>query len=409
MSRARILFVDDDRAILDAIRDFLRPDEGLFELTFVDGAEAALAELRRAPHDIVVADLAMPGMDGAELLSRVRNEHPEMARIALCGQAERDSVLRTMPAAQQFLVKPCDAATIRATLDRTHGLGRLLTSGAIRGVAGRMERLPSVPRTYWELTEAAADPAVGVAELAEIVQRDTAMSVKILQLVNSAYFGVPQRVTSIQRAVAYLGVELLKGMALTAHVFAAMESAPVEGFSLEELQRHSVLTAQIARRLLTTPRAAEEAFTAALVHDVGKIVVALGMPERFAELVRESAASQRPFHDVEQERLGATHAEVGAYLLGRWGLPFSLVECVAYHHRPGAVSGGSCDLLAAVHAADALAGAGCAAPDVHEAEGPLDLEFLERAGHAADLAWWRSVAEQERLRAAQAVETPVAS
>lgn len=410
MSRARILFVDDDVAILDALRDLLRKDQERWEMTFVGGGPQALSELRKAPFDIVLTDMLMPGMDGAELLARVKADYPGTARIILCGQAEREAVLRAVPVAQQFLTKPCDAAVIRSAIERTHGLSKLLESEAIRRVVGRLEQLPSVPQTYSELTRAAADPALAVADIADIVQRDPAMCVKVLQLVNSAYFGVPQRVASIQRAVTYLGVELLKGLALTAHVFAVMEAHPVAGFSLERLQNHSVLTAQIARRLLTTPKAAEEAFTAALVHDVGKIVVALGLPSRFSDLVRESARSGRPFHAVEKEILDVTHAEVGAYLLGVWGLPFSIVESVAYHHHPGVVTDGPCDILVAVHAADALAD-----PDFDEAGaapgsvGLLDLAFIDRSGHAADLPWWRAVAEQEKRRAAESQMTqPVA-
>jgi HD-like signal output (HDOD) protein len=397
VTRARILFVDDDLAVLDALRDLLRKERKRWDVVFATGGEQALKELRRAPFDIVISDMCMPGMDGAALLARVKAEFPDAARLVLSGHAEREAVLRAIPVAHQFLSKPCDAATLRATLERTYDLRALLANDAIRAIVGKLERLPSVPNTYFELTRAAANADTGTADLAAIVQRDPAMSVKVLQLVNSAYFGIAQRVSSIQQAIAYLGLELLKGLALTANAFSAMETHTVEGFSLEAVQSHSIRTARLVKHFLSDPRRAEEAFTTALVHDVGKIVIALGLPAEFAEVAREARAGTRPPHQVEQELLGVTHAEVGAYLLGMWGLPSAVVKCVAFHHNPDAIGEGPLDTLAALHAADVLSDirrSGEAHPDEHDRG--LNMSFLRRAGFAGELPHWRAIVEEQR-------------
>ncbi|MEI8257497.1 MAG: response regulator [Deltaproteobacteria bacterium] len=390
-ARPRILFVDDEDAVLDGLRDLLRKESRQWDMVFACGGERALAEVRASPFDIVVSDMRMPGMDGAALLTRVKLECPGTARIVLSGHADRDAIMRAMPVAQQFLCKPCDPVELRAALARTHGLQCLLGNDVIREAVGSVDKLPSVPRTYVELTRLAADPSKGMMDLAAVVERDPAMSAKALQLVNSAYFGVAHRVIAIRQAVAYLGVELLKGLALTSGVFAAMEKRPVAGLSLDRLWKDSLLTARLAKRYLATSQTADEAFTAGLLHDVGKIVIALSRPQEYANVARLAGAGGGHIHDVEREALGFTHAEAGAYLLGLWGLPFSIVEAVAYHHQPGLVPEGTCDVLAAVHVADALTG-------VTRSRPPLDAEFLERSGVAAILPAWQTIAEEEMGR-----------
>jgi HD-like signal output (HDOD) protein len=392
----RILFVDDEQNVLDGLRNLLRKQRREWEMVFALGAETALAEMSQgAPFDVIVSDMRMPGMDGVALLRRVKENHPGVARIVLSGHAERDAVLASLPVAHQYLSKPCDAETLRVVIDRVCKLQGLMKDDDVKRVVGKLDKLPSVPRTYWELTRAVGDPNIGIADIAKIVEQDAAMSVKVLQLVNSAYFGLAQQVASISKAVSYLGVELLKGLALSAHVFSAMDVPPIKGFSMDELQKYSLLTAKLARRFLGDKKRAEEAFTAALVHDIGTMIVAVGYPQLFQEIVRESAGTGKAIHVLEKERIGVTHAEVGAYLQGVWGLPFPIVEAVAFHHSPGLVTEGACDVLAALHVADALVDTACNPRAGSNADCDLDLAFLERTGFAAQLPRWREIGADE--------------
>jgi HD-like signal output (HDOD) protein/ActR/RegA family two-component response regulator len=395
MSLPRILFVDDEANILDGLRNLLRKHRRVWDIVFALGGQAALAEMERAPVDVVVTDMRMPGMDGAALLKKVKADYPTVARIVLSGHADREAVLRMLPVAHQFLSKPCDGESLRIVLERTCALRAILNDEALRKIVGTLDTLPSTPGTYLELTETVAKPDAGCVELARIVERDPAMAAKTLQLVNSAYFGLGREISSIQEALVYLGIELLQGLVLTAHVFATTEAQRVDGFSLDGLQKRSLLAARLAKRLVSDPRRGDEAFTAAIIHDIGKIVMAIGMPARFAELARVARESQRPFHDVERELLGVTHAEVGAYLLGMWGLPFAIVEAVAYHHRPSCVVAGARDVLGAVHVAAALAE--IATSDEHDpiAERLLDLGFVESLGWNVELSQLRAMADEE--------------
>lgn len=388
----RILFVDDEPQLLDGLRDLLSKQRRQWDMVFALGGQAALVECARAPFDVVVSDIRMPGMDGVALLTQIKQRYPATARIVLSGHAERDATVKALPVAHQFLSKPCEADTLRTVVDRACRLQRLLHDDAVRRVVGRLDRLPSVPRTYWELTQAAATADVGMADLGKIVEKDAAMTVKVLQLVNSSYFGLPRKQASVRQAVAYLGIELLKSLVLSAHVFATA-TPKIEAFSMNRLQEESVLTARIAKRILGDHESAMEAYTAALVHEVGQIVLAISIPERFGDAIRASESHGRALHLVEHDLLGVTHAEVGAYLLGLWGLPLSIVEAVANHHAPHLVP--ASELASVLHVADAYAQH--PGGDDPTLGGRLDVDFLETSCFASELPRWRLLAEQERI------------
>jgi HD-like signal output (HDOD) protein len=400
----RVLFVDDDASILDALRNLLRKQRHEWDMVFVLGGEAALSELGKGPFDVIVSDMRMPGMDGATLLTRVREEFPSTARIVLSGHAENDAVVRALPVTHQFLHKPCDAATLRGVIERTCSLHRLLESSATRAVIGKLDRLPSPPATYRRLEEAMTQKGVSARTIAAIVEEDPAMSAKILQLVNSAYFGLAHRVSSVAQAVAYLGLGVLRALALNAHVLGAVEGTTVSRATLDEVQRTSLATAAIAKQKIRDRKLADDAFTAGVVHDVGRLVVALGMPAQFREISELSRATDRPPHVVEGELLGVSHAEVGAYLLGVWGLPYSIVECTALHHVPGRASEPG-ELLTTMHLASA------AVAEAAGARATVDHDYLERLGRTSELADYRAAAAAyyERLAAPSGADRAASS
>lgn len=388
MIKRRILFVDDDQNVLDGLRNLLRKQRNEWEMVFVPSGKAALDEFAKAPFDVIVSDMRMPGMDGAELLAQVRDTYPQAARIILSGHAEREAIARVVSVAHQFLSKPSDADTVRTTIERTCEFQSLLQDDGIRRVVGSLERLPSLPSTYWELTRATENPDVGIADVARIVENDPAMSVKVLQLVNSAYFGLPQKTESIAKAVTYLGIENLKGLLVAAHVFGPENNPPTAGFSLDALRDKSVLTGHWARQMVRDRKYADTAFAAGVMCDVGQLVLLRDQTKPYADVLRQARESREPLSVVEKRELGVGHGLVGAYLLGVWGLPFVLAETVAFHHEPSAVVEGNVEVLAAVHLAEGLVSAALTGGDPL-ADGGLDRAFLERVGLAATIEGWR--------------------
>jgi HD-like signal output (HDOD) protein len=374
----RILFVDEDTDCLAQLEE-LRRYHREWQLSFAAGAYAAFVEIERAPVDVVVSDLKLAGMDGVDFLRRVKERHPQTIRIALASPSESARIARALPVTHQFLAKPCEVLTLQNVIHRTCELRRVFAHAAAHDFVGVIERLPSVPDVYWELSRALASRHSSTTEIAGIIERDPAMCLRLLQIVNSAFFGLARCITSIAEAVAYVGTEILRGLMLQQVVFASMQEIAVDGFSIERFQRRSLQTAKLAKPLVANPRLANEAFTAGLIHDIGQMVLALRDPKRYAAVIRESNGSNRQLHVVEKEMLGTCHAEVGAYLLGVWGLPLSIVETVAFHHQPVLCVNADCEVLAAVHVADALCDIAAEPPDDSIAP-RMDTEFLNRAG-----------------------------
>jgi len=394
----RILFVDDEPLLLGGLRDMLRRQRRQWDMVFALGGEAALEELARGHFDVIVSDMRMPGIDGVTLLQMAKERHPMTVRIILSGHAERVAVINSLPVTHQFLSKPCDTELLRDVIERAWARQTPLPDESRRTVIGTMHQLPSTPRFQRLLGEAVRHPDVGLDELASIIEQDGAMAAKVLQLVNSSFFGLARRQTSIWEAVAYLGTELLKDLTLGASVFDSATFPPLAGFSLEAAQRHGLLSARIAQRLVPDKSLEGEAFTAALLHDIGKTIFALKMPERYAEVLRTCHETGRADHVVEQELLGVTHAEVGAYLLALWGLPLSLVEAVAHHHRPERLP--PSDLALVVHAACALSHvSGTASTFDATLGGRLNVAYIADTPLGPQLERWRAVAETEHRRA----------
>lgn len=385
----RILFVDDQQVVLNAHREAMKKYRDQMETLFAIGAEAALELVRNQPIDVVIADMHMPGVDGTMLLKAIKEDHPDIVRIMLCPLSEVDSVFVALPVSHQILAKPLDADTLYNTIERIYTLRALLTE-SLRKRIGALQQLPSVPTVYFEMMSAMTRLDVSATKIARIIEKDAAMAAKTLQLVNSACFGVSRRITSVDQAVAHLGMDQVRDLSLNVHMFAALEPTAMRaGFSFDTEQEHTLLTAKVVRRIVTNPRQVRNAFTAALLHDIGNLILAVCDSENYKKVVKVCAASNRPQHEVEAEILGVTHAEVGAYLLGLWGLPHPIVEAVAYHHNPSAALERSFDIPTAVSLANALV------EELTE-DRPLAIaHHLESLKVAGRIDRWRAIAREE--------------
>jgi HD-like signal output (HDOD) protein/CheY-like chemotaxis protein len=352
----RILFVDDEKPILDGIRRLLSDQRDLWEMQFAQGGEEALKLCQASRFDVVVSDMRMPGMDGATLLGRVRDLFPDAARLILSGYADVALATSAIPVAHRILAKPCDGTELQTAIESFCALQDLFCSSDLRRVIGTIGQLPSLSRTYIELAEAAEDPNTSLTTVAQIMGKDVAMVAKVLQLVNSGFFGLAQTVTSLKAAVAYLGMETIKNLALATDTFKAFTPAPgIAPSFCEDIQRHAQRTALIVGTLPLPAGLRDVGIVSALLHDIGELVLACKLPHEFCaalELARTTGCSQV---EAEEQILGTSHAEVGAYLLGLWSIDSQIVEAVAHHHRPDRISHTSFAPSTALFIADRIA------------------------------------------------------
>ena len=384
----RILFVDDEPAVLEGLRNVLRAERAHWDMSFALGGEAALSELEGGPFDVIVTDMRMPGMDGLALLEIVRKRHPQVARIVLSGRSDLASVTRATSVAHQYLLKPCERDSLRAVVNRALGVQALLEDDQLRKIVGGLGTLPSAPRLYQALTAALSDPEVDIKKLAAIVKQDVALSTRVLQFVNSAYCGLVQRISSIEAAIVHFGLNTMRHLALTVEVFRSFAGAGASEF--EQAEHHALLTARIARKLAPKPFEADLAFAAGLLHDVGKLVLMSRARELYQRAVEQAQRSGVSGSVAEKDVLGATHAEIGAYLLGLWDLPHEIVESAAFHHSLDRTGRSGFDMTAIIMLADTLA---------HDAagEGGDDVSsgVLEKLAGFGDVDTWKAVASAE--------------
>ena len=396
MDRKSILFVDDEHRLLDGLRRMLFPYADLWEMEFATSGAEALRVLNESSFDVIIADMRMPGMNGAELLQEVARLYPQMVRMILSGTWEQDLRMQAAMVAHQFLSKPCDPEILKATLDRAFALRQRLVEPALRALVARTTSLPSTPAVYSELLGVLREPDASTQRIGATLARDIGLTAKVLQLVNSAFFGLRRRITSPEAAVTLLGVDTLKALSQSISVFSSFDTARSPQFSIAELQRHSTMVAAVARDIAASRRVSrddlDDTFTAGLLHDVGRLVLVTHDAGQYDQVLSAAAARERALYETEREVFGTTHEEIGGYLLWLWGLPDSVVEAVAFHHHPSASPDSSFSPMTAVHIANVLAQAG---GDGRQAVGnEFDSAYLARLGIADELAAWSEIARR---------------
>jgi HD-like signal output (HDOD) protein len=352
----RILFVDDDIAVLEGLQRMLRPMRHEWDMDFAQNGFVALALMEREPFDVIVSDMRMPGMDGAQLLAEVRARFPQVVRVILSGESGEQSVLKSVASTHVYLAKPCSAEALKAAIMRPCGLREMLNSPELQKLTAQIDHLPSLPTVFVELSEELRQDEPSLPKIASIMSRDMAMTAKLLQMVNSAFFGYFGRISSPERAVVMLGTHTIASLVLSATVSMQFDSALMRNFAVDALMKHGIGTGALAKLIAQAEQAAptlvEEALTAGLLHDIGTLVIASNLPDRYTDVLRVSRAEGIPVWEAELASFGTTHAEVGAYLVGIWGLPEPVAEALAFHHRPENCADKSFSPLTAVHVAD---------------------------------------------------------
>ena len=393
----RILFVDDEPKMLRGLKRMLSKKRKEWHMSFVESGRAALALLVMDSYDIIVTDMRMPGMSGDELLAQIKDRYPEMTRIILSGQPDQEAALRAVRLAHQYLAKPFGADELLDVLAKAALFRSSLGNRYVSQLVSQIEMLPSPSCRCGDILAMIDSDDASLRRIGGLISEDMGLSSNILKLVNSAFFSLPRRTANIADAVVYLGLDVIKGLVLTHHLFSEFDFDKLADFSFDLLWNHSTNTACMARAVIeheTNDDALTDGiFIAGLMHDIGKLALGYVMAEEFQEIVTESRATNRRLCKVETERLGITHAEVGAYLVSLWGLPKNIVGAIQNHHHPA--KGNPEDALssAVIHAANVFDHQlNVIHGDYEPAE--LDNEYLESCNLTDKVETWRRICEE---------------
>jgi len=365
----------------------LYPMRNEWRMMFVTSGREALDLLSATEYDVLVTDLRMPEMSGAELLSRVVESYPQIVRLVLSATADQETMGPSTALAHQYIVKPCDAAALRATVERAFSLRAMLVDPRLRHLISSIHNLPSVPAVYARLAEALQAPETSLQDVGRLISQDMSMTAKVLQLVNSAYFSISRQITDPAEAVIYLGTETVRELVLVVSAFSAFKLKSVRHFSIEALQDHSLKVGIVARAIagsMHLPKVAiEQAYVGGLLHAVGKLVLASQYGERYDRAIKRVKDEGVPERMAEVDAFGTTHAEVGAYLLWLWAVPAPITEIVLRHHEFPVDSAEAHTPKAAVYLADGLVNGG----EEHE----RCSEYVKFLGLDGELEEWEQL------------------
>lgn len=382
-----ILFVDDEPAMLRTIRRTLRAVPAHFQIDMESDPGAAIRRLRSKTYDLVVTDLRMPGLGGAEILSATATEHPGAIRAVLTGFAAEREAAPAIRRAHLALAKPFEPDAIVGLVERAASLRAMPLSDDLRRHLGALKTLPPTPHLFASLTSALSDDdrRASVEDIAALLEQDVAMTTKLVQLANSSFFGGHNDVSCLKYAVQRLGTETLSGIVLHYELFTRNQyPAGLEAWRAR-LNTRALLTSQraieIARRHGASAGVRNAAGLAGLLHDIGRLVLALETDEPCRVSYTDSRKYGVELCREEDERFGAHHGWVGAYLLKLWGFSLDIVDAVAWHHHPGGAGQTQATVTTYVHVADALTGPADREPEV-------DREYLQAIGCLDDLSGW---------------------
>jgi HD-like signal output (HDOD) protein len=393
----RILFVDDEPNILSGLKRMMRSQRDEWEMAFCSSGEEALTLLEQSPFDVVVSDMRMPGMDGAQLLDIVRKKYPQTIRVILSGYADQEAVLRTVGPAHVYLAKPCDQRVLQDAIIHPLALRKRLNSTEMQALLAGLSSLPSLPDIFLRLNEELRSPKASAASVSGIIAKDIAMTAEILRLTNSAYFSTPMKVTTPLHAVRTLGMEVIQALVLRIGIFRQFAGSASVIPIIRQVNDYSLAISNLAQEIAKTegmePFVVTSSQCAGMLSAIGILVLLDAKGDAYREVIANTGPGCCLFQ-AEDKCFGVNHHLVGAYLLSLWGFNDSIIEAVALAPTPGESTGLENKALTAVHAALSLGPRFPSPPPGMEVLEPLDFDYLKRVNREARVDVWRDLAKR---------------
>lgn len=354
----QVMFVDDESRVLSGIERALIMQDIEWECRFASSGQQALSMLEEKPTDVVISDMRMPFMDGAELLSHVRERWPGTIRIILSGYSDPEATARMLAVAHRFVSKPCDTTALVGMVNNTLTLRDMLEDPSVIDIVGHTNHLPTASGVFVEVCHLLTHTDSDTRQITKLLSRDPALCAKILQLANSTYFSRGSPITDIGNAIAHLGLEQVKLLLLASQVFSGAKTDPY----IAQLQQNALLASTLAAHISGRQSVAQ---AAALLANVAQLIPEMRKPHAEAE---------------SSDNTTTLNAVVSAYLLSLWGLPIDIVEAVAYHATPSRATETHFSVIGAVHVAVALANSR-----------PLDQDYLAQTGMLDKQTQWQEM------------------
>ena len=392
MNTKRILLVGKDK---NSSGDLMKLQAVLsdgWEISTTDNGNDALTAMDKTPFDIIVTEMQIPGISGVELLKETSERHPSTVRYMVSEQGDKTAIIQSAGYVHQLVPSPVNPQDFRKLLENSLGLRRLLSDQTLCDRVAAIRSLPSPPDLYTKLVTELKSDTASIAEIADLIGNNIGIAAKLLQMVNSAYFGIPNRVDNISHAINLLGLDTVQSLVLSAGVFSQFEDPKLPGFSIDSIYDRSTIVGAKSRLLAhafgLNRRITEDALLAGMLHDIGKLLMLTSFQSELREALSLAGTKSIPLYQAEYEIMGVSDAAIGAYLLSLWGLPDSILEAVALHYMPREIPNPLLNATTAVHVAYAT--------DLDEnnnvkkdEDSAADIDYLQKIGIADQLPNFR--------------------
>ncbi|WPX08342.1 HDOD domain-containing protein [Anaerocellum danielii] len=327
-----ILFVDDEVSILKALnRAFLDED---YELYFAQSAEEALKIMEENYINLIIADMRMPNISGFELLKTVKQKYPGTIRIILSGYADENLVFRALQTniAKLYILKPWDNERLKQIIKNIFELEDLMKAKKCLEIVNNIDYIPTLKNLYLKITKAIEDE-LGIDNIISAIEEDPAISSKILQVANSAFYNL--KTASVKQAVVYLGLVNVRNIILNTTIFECLQ----DGSSKSLLWQHANIANNVFYYLydnIMKKRVHDSYASAGLLHGIGQLILLKTYPKKYIEYLSVIKEEKGPIdhQKFELELFGISHPELGAVLLNWWDIPYPVVEAALFHHQP---------------------------------------------------------------------------
>ncbi|MFH1216421.1 MAG: response regulator [Pseudomonadota bacterium] len=356
----RILLVDDDQNVLQSFKRALRPMHSEWNVVLSDNGKSAFELIQaEGAFDLIISDLRMNGLNGIDLLKKVKRASPDTIRFSLTGSTESSILIEAAAVSHRLISKPCEGEMIVALIRNSLLLREKLQNPEVRKQLYKLGVIPSLPKFYQEFCKEIQSPDASVAKLGRIIEKDIGMTAKVLQLVNSAFFGFRKKVTNPVHAAILIGIHGMRDIFLVSGFFNAFrENDFPKTLDVESIWQHSLTTANRAKKIADDEGLLQDdidtCYTSGLLHDLGIIALAATNRVEYEKVIDLAKNENLPLHQAEKRILGVDHATVGGFILDLWGLPHAISEIVTFHCSPPRDPSLKITPLSIVHAADML-------------------------------------------------------
>lgn len=330
-----VLFVDSDTSALNALECSVVDLRPSWVVCTATTGKQALELLKSQDIDVIVSETRLPDTSGFDLLTHIRTAYPEIIRLTLSADYDAEVVMESARVNHRFVAKPGSLTVLTAAIDSSLHLKSVFHGEQLEQFLSTIESIPALPEIYNEMMAELASPHGSLLNVGGIVESDTGLTVTVLKIVNSTFYGLSQRVESVAQGVALLGVHLIKNITLTAKVFSQFEGSQLGLRRLSQLNDQAVkmgaLSNQFARYAKVSRSTVDHSQMSGMLANIGELIVAMKFDE------------QSEGSDFSKEC-------IGAYLLRLWLLPDAIVEAIALQRESPALYAKSITPLVILHA-----------------------------------------------------------